>query len=206
MMYQTMNGWRQRYDIFASRPFFVLTTPVHQVLVSQPLFTNKDIMPLEKQKLQQALTLAFNEFITTFSAFDEGRINTIPAPGRWTPVQVAKHIILATDGVPDRSTGKSDREVDAYLPRIRPWWEDLNQKFTAPNELRPDDKPQTRKFILNELDRVRAKDLDILATKDLSLLCLDFELPTIGYLTRYEWLWFIEMHLKRHTFQLRNML
>jgi len=162
-------------------------------------------MPVEKQKLQQALTLAFDKFISEFSRFDESRVNVQPAPGRWTPAQVGMHIILATDGVPDRSTKTADREADAYLPRIRPWWEDLSQKFTAPNELTPDDKPKTRKFILDELNRVRQKDLDILLTKDLSVTCMDFELPTVGYLTRYEWLWFIEMHLKRHIFQLENM-
>lgn len=163
-------------------------------------------MSLQKDKLEKALIVAFNEFTEAFSAFDESRINTRSAPGKWTPAQVATHIILATDGVPDHTTKTSDREVDSYLPRIRPWWEDLSQKFKAPNELTPDDQPKTRKFILDDLSRVRAKDLNILRTQDLTIICADFELPTIGYLTRYEWLWFIEMHLKRHTFQLNNML
>jgi hypothetical protein len=163
-------------------------------------------MPLEKEKLQQALTKAFDEFIATFSKFEEGRINTTPAPERWSAVQVASHIILATDGVPDHSTKPSDREVDSYLPRIRPWWEDLNQKFKSPENLKPDNKPRTGSEILKELNRVRDKDLHMLSNDDLTLVCLDFELPGIGYLTRYEWLWFIEMHLKRHTFQLGNML
>jgi hypothetical protein len=163
-------------------------------------------MPLETDKLHQKLRIAFDDFISAFSAFEESRINTKPAPGRWTPVQVATHIILATDGVPDKSTTTSDREVDLYLPQIRPWWEDLSQKFTAPEQLEPDDQPKSRKFILDELERVREKDIAILSVQDLTLICRDFELPRVGYLTRYEWLWFIEMHLKRHTFQLRNML
>lgn len=163
-------------------------------------------MPLETEKLQQALTKAFDDFIATFSGFDESRMNSTPIPGKWTPVQVALHIILATDGVPDNSTGKPDRQVDSYLPRIRPWWDDLNQKFHAPETLKPDDRPRSKDEVLAELQRVRQKDLAILTNEDLTLVCLDLELPTIGYLTRYEWLWFIEMHLKRHTFQLRNML
>ena len=163
-------------------------------------------MPSEKEKLQQALTKAFDEFIATFSRFEESRVNTPPAPGRWTPAQVASHIILATDGVPDLSTREPDREVDSYLPRIRPWWGDLSQKFQSPETLEPGNQPRTRGEVLAELDRVRHKDLDILTNNDLTLICLDFELPGVGYLTRYEWLWFIEMHLKRHTFQLRNML
>jgi hypothetical protein len=160
----------------------------------------------EKEKLRTALTVAFDKFINAFSAFDAAVVNTQPAPGRWTPAQVAWHIVLATDGVPDGNTRPADRPVDALLPGIRSWWEDLNQKFTSPEQLMPDNKPRTKEMLLSELTRVRAKDLEILNDKDLSHLCLEFELPMTGYLTRLEWLWFIEMHLKRHTFQLQQAL
>lgn len=162
-------------------------------------------MPLEKQRLQGALAAAFDEFMEVFSSFDERVINEKPFPDSWTPVQVATHIILATDGVPDGKVKPLDRNVDHYLAAIRPWWEDLNQKFTSPDPLQPGDQPQTKKEVLLELKRVREKDLNIVAHDDLTAICLDFELPSVGYLTRYEWLWFIEMHVKRHLHQLRNM-
>ena len=82
---------------------------------------------------------------------------------------------------------------------------DLNQKFQAPDQLRPADNPRTKSDVLSALNRVREKDLAIADHDDLEMICADRELPTIGYLTRYEWLWFIEMHLKRHTFQLGKM-
>lgn len=162
-------------------------------------------MPLQKDHLQQALTISFDEFINTFTSFDETEINNKPSPGKWSPAQVASHIIKATDGVPDSKTKALDREVDMYLPAIRPWWEDLNQKFKSPEPLQPDETPATKNRLLSELKRVRQKDLSIVENKDLTEICLDFELPSIGYLTRYEWLWFIQMHLKRHQFQLENM-
>ena len=162
-------------------------------------------MALEKDHLQKALTTAFDEFIAVFSSFDERSINGKPSPHSWTPAQVATHIVLATDGVPDSTTKPLDREIDLYLPAIRPWWEDLSQKFKSPESLRPDDNRRSKIEVLSELHRVREKDLNILAQEDLTPICLAFELPTIGYLTRYEWLWFIQMHLKRHLFQLQNM-
>lgn len=163
-------------------------------------------MPLEKDKLQQQLMIAFDEFITAFSDFDEKYVNDKPNPKRWSAVQVALHIIKATDGLPDVEIKPLDREVDALLPMIRPWWEDLNQKFESPEPLKPDDELHSKQEVLTELLRVRSKDLNMIATEDLTPICLDFELPTIGYLTRYEWLWFIQMHLKRHTYQLENMI
>lgn len=158
----------------------------------------------QETELREALTSAFAEFTAAFSAFSDDEINRVPAPGKWTPAQVATHIILATDGVPDEKTEPSNRSVDAMLPAIRPWWEDLNQKFTSPEPLRPGNEPRAKQKILLELSRVRDKDVDILTQNDLSVLCMDSELPTIGFLTRFEWLWFIEMHLRRHTFQLEN--
>jgi DinB superfamily len=162
-------------------------------------------MPLEKDKLEQALTTTFDNFIAAFERFDAARINVKPGADSWTPAQVTTHIILSTDGVPDGTTRPLDREIDSLLPAIRPWWEDLNQKFQAPEVLQPDDQPRVKAEVLTELQRVKAKDLAILRQQDLTLICLDMELPSIGYLTRYEWLWFIEMHLRRHTFQLQNM-
>lgn len=163
------------------------------------------ITSVEKTQLREALEHAFDEFVTSFSLFDDDNINSIPFANSWTPAQVATHIILATDGVPDRKTAPSDRPFDAFLSRIRPWWEDLNQKFQAPVALRPDDKPHQKHQILADLRRCREKDIAIITEKDLTVICLDIELPTIGFLTRYEWLLFIEMHLKRHNFQLKNI-
>ena len=71
--------------------------------------------------------------------------------------------------------------------------------------MRPDDKPHSKSELLSALHRVREKDLSIIVQQDLALICMDFELPTIGYLTRFEWLWFIQMHLKRHLYQLQNI-
>jgi hypothetical protein len=162
-------------------------------------------MALEKDKLQQAFTAGFDEFIAAFNRFDAQHINVKAGTDRWSPAQVAVHIILATDGVPDAKTKAADRDVDSLLPAIRPWWEDLNQKFNSPEPLKPDDLPHDKAELLSELHRVRTKDLAIIQEQDLTRICLDMDLPTIGYLTRYEWLWFIQMHLRRHTYQLQNM-
>jgi len=164
------------------------------------------VTPTHKNELRTALAAAFDRFSDKLSSFDPDVVNEIPFAGSWTPAQVAVHIIMATDGVPDTHTSPAHRPYDANLVKIRPWWEDLNQKFTSPEPLRPDTEPRSAKILLEELSRVRAKDLMLVDKADLSAVCLDFELPSIGYLTRFEWLWFIEMHLKRHEFQLSNML
>jgi len=159
----------------------------------------------DKETLRTSLITQFDKFIAAFSSFSDYEVNQLFPPSTWTPVMVAVHIIMATDGVPDRATRKDGRDYDAMLEKIRPWWGDLSQKFQSPDSLRPESKAREKHEVLSELHRVREKDLNIIDSEDLTLICADFELPTIGYLTRYEWLWFMEMHLKRHSFQLSKM-
>ena len=199
-------GFSQR-DWSHSPPFFDTNAP-HPSHFAIGYLRKETIMVTVKHKneLRAALAKAFDDFASTLSSFGEPEVNEIPFTGSWTPSQVAVHIIMATDGVPDGNTSPAHRPYDSYLPRIRPWWEDLNQKFKSPEPLLPDEQERSKKILLEELERVRTKDLVIAEKTDLSAVCLDFELPSIGYLTRFEWLWFIEMHLRRHHYQLDNML
>ncbi|MDJ1499609.1 DinB family protein [Xanthocytophaga agilis] len=160
----------------------------------------------EKDTLYEALAEAFEAFISMISQFDESVVNTAPFTGSWTPAQVVTHILLATDGLPDSKITPTNRVYDSCLPQIRPWWEDWNQKFQSPESLEPDSLPHEKSELITELKRVKDKDLAIVREKDLTIICQDFELPGVGYLTRYEWLWFIQMHLKRHKSQLENMV
>lgn len=159
----------------------------------------------QQSQLRTALDAAFREFKEALLSIDKNRINEVPFEGSWTPAQVADHILLATDGLPDGNTSAADRPADAMLPAIRPWWEDFSKKFRAAEPLQPENRERSREELISELDRVHQKDLRILDEKDLTEICLDFALPTIGYLTRFEWLWFVETHLRRHSHQLRNI-
>lgn len=164
----------------------------------------------DKAAIRQALTVAFSDFTSAFDQVNENTINRKPTAESWTPAQVAEHIILATAGVPDGhltplSSRRQDGTYDSLLSKIRPWWEDLNQKFESPEVLRPGNQPGDKKALLSAIGENLKRDLLIIDNLDLTEICLDFELPGVGYLTRYEWLWFIEMHLRRHTYQLKNM-
>ena len=144
----------------------------------------------DKDAVRAALTTAFNDFISTFGQFDSDTINQKPGDSHWTPGQVVQHILLATDGVPDGRTGalkshRKDSHYDSLLEMIRPWWEDLNQKFQSPQELRPDSDSKDKGKLLSALQDNLRKDLSIVDSADLSDICLDFELPSVGYLTRY---------------------
>ena len=49
------------------------------------------------------------------------------------------------------------------------------------------------------------KLIEAARTLDLSLTCIDFEIPTFGLFTRLEFVWFYIVHTQRHTFQLQKI-
>jgi hypothetical protein len=63
------------------------------------------------------------------------------------------------------------------------------------------DKPQ----LMASLKEAFAGLARVARTKDLLVTCLDFEMPTIGHMTRLEYLNFVAVHTQRHIWQLKKM-
>ncbi len=81
----------------------------------------------------------------------------------------------------------------------------MEQKSKAAEAVTPNLPPHHKEDLLKKLAANRATLLTISAEKDLSQLCLGMEFPFMGYLTRYEWLRFVQVHTQRHLNQIRNI-
>ena len=146
-----------------------------------------------------------DNFLLTLSKFDNEHLNAFPFPGSWTAGQVADHIRKATDGLPDQHTKAPDRDPELYVETLQSLFLDFNAKYESPEFIIPDNGPFEKDRLIKQLEGIRNKNSAIAREKDLALLCLDFEMPGLGALTRYEWLKFIVVHTQRHAYQLRNI-
>ena len=79
-------------------------------------------------------------------------------------------------------------------------------KMQAPDFIIPEEKLYDRNELLKELEVNKLYLTRIINCKPLDEACMDFEFPTFGFLTRYEWIQFILFHVQRHTIQLQNIL
>jgi len=159
------------------------------------------------RELTLVIDSAFNQFMAALDRFTEQQINVVPFEGSWTPGQVTHHIIRATKRVPDTHTQHTDRAMDAKVSGIESVFLDFSVRFTSPDFILPDrTKAFDKQNLLERLTAIRLRHMEDIARVDLSEVCIDFELPGIGYLTRYEWYRFIAAHCRRHTFQLERML
>ena len=165
---------------------------------------------MEKNKLQQelhtSLTDVYHEYISMLEKFVDEQINKIPFEGSWTPGQVTDHIIKATGGIPDKYTEPANRPYDEKVAKMESVFLDFEVKFKSPEFVVPGNGPFDKQTLKETLRSTLQRHLDKIAGTDLTALCLKFELPGIGTMTRYEWFRFIIAHMIRHQRQLKNML
>lgn len=159
-----------------------------------------------KAELKQEVENAFAALYQTLSLFDQSEINVIPFEGSWTPGQVTRHIIKATSGfkkVCDGNTKKSDGAIDEKIAVLKDIFLNFNTKYDSPESIYPEDWEYDKTKLLSTLEKIESEILDIAENYDLSLTCLDFEIPGVGNLTIYELISFAIFHTKRHTHQLK---
>ncbi len=147
-----------------------------------------------------------DHFIQLVSSVSDNDFNAIPFPGSWTPAQVADHIIKATGGIPDGRTERTTRAIDELIPVIDATFLNFDVKYESPEFVKPDSGPFRKSDVLRTLEEIKENNIAIASKRDLSAVCLEFEMPGMGFLTRYEWIRFFTVHTQRHIHQLKHML
>lgn len=147
-------------------------------------------------------------FLSTLNGFTEEQFNTQPGYGGWTAGQVAEHL-LKSAGVVETIAGRTEptttRQPDAHCPMIASIFLDFNTKLQSPDFIIPSDGYHDKQEFVGKLTTVWEKIKQGVSLLDLSVTCLDFEFPTVGPLTRLEWLWFYVWHTQRHLNQLKKI-
>ncbi|MCH5598816.1 DinB family protein [Niabella ginsengisoli] len=159
-----------------------------------------------QQQIAYDITDAFGELTQIISALNSDQLNTVPFEGSWSIGQVTEHIIKSSSGVPDEKTEETSRAFDEHVSVLKEIFEDMDSKGEADPSLWPDNPPHDTTQLTQSLEENKQTLLQTALSKNLKELCLDMEFPTIGHLTRYEWLSFIVVHTRRHTRQIRNIL
>ncbi len=140
-------------------------------------------------------------------AFNEQAFNTVPPCGGWTPGQVAEHLLLSA-GVVEVISGKTvaaTRPPDEKVAVIAGIFLDFTTKLSSPPFIVPAEGEYSKTEMINRLRVVWTKLAEAVRLLDLNLICLDFEFPGSGTLTRLEWINFYVFHTRRHIAQLHRI-
>lgn len=157
-----------------------------------------------KEELVTSLHNTTTALLQLLDAFDEKELHTVPFEGSWTAAQTAEHLIKSNGGAVKTlrgSVAEAKRPINENVDMLKKIFLDYSIKMKSPPWIVPSDAPPAKKEIIGSLSKIMEELQEIAATSDLSLLCMDFEMPNVGPLTRFEWLSFVNVHTIRHTHQ-----
>ena len=144
--------------------------------------------------------------VEELNLFTEQQLNTIPFEGSWTGGQVAEHL-LKSGGVTEVIFGRTsptNRAVDEKVSTLKIFL-DFSIKMQSPDFIIPSNDFHPKQPLIDQLRTTWTRLDEAVKTLDLTATCLDFEMPTVGLLTRLEWITFYVFHTQRHLRQLKNI-
>lgn len=150
----------------------------------------------------------FTTLLQAVSSFDEQQLNEIPFSGSWTAGQVAQHLILANTGFIEVMQGPvkdADREPDQQVGQLRTDFLNFETQMKSPDFILPLPINYSKQRQLGTLENIKSSLMHLIETMELDKICLTFELPGYGFLTRFEAIYFVNYHSQRHTHQLNNI-
>jgi hypothetical protein len=164
---------------------------------------------MQGNNIYDEVNRTYTVLLETFSSVAPAQIDIIPFEGSWTAGQLAEHIIKAGTGMPQflRGTTKpTERQPEEKVEPVKALFLNFDIKMKSPDFILPKQTVHQKDAQLRELENIQKGILEAVSTLDLTVACLDSELPGFGELTRKEWIYFNAFHTQRHTRQLKNIL
>lgn len=163
---------------------------------------------MEKKEFIAALNGTIKELIDLLDSVSQKKINQIPFEGSWTAGQVGDHL-RRSYGLFETIRGTvqaTTRPADENFSRIGDIFLNFETKLKAPDFIIPSADPIDKKELIDSISLRLEEIIRFMNENDLTLTCLDFELPGSGPLTRLEWFHLMYCHTQRHNRQLKRII
>ncbi len=157
-------------------------------------------------KAYEANTVSFIELI---KKFPDSYFNSKPNDSTWSAAENVDHIIRSEFGTARlfNSGSKKDptRDTEEKIKNIETQFLDRTQKFQAFGVVLPSDGEKSKNELIMKFQKSREQITELLQIQDLDEVCMRFEHPLFGHLTRREWIHFNIVHTKRHMAQIEAL-
>lgn len=139
----------------------------------------------------------------------EKQWDAIPATGGWSAGQTVEHLEKANSGLYEfmkENVVSTDRPADEKIAAVKSIFLNFSLKMESPDFIRPVESKHDKTEQLHQIETIKNEILLAINTLDLTMTCMQWEFPTMGYFTRLEWINFVLFHTQRHTEQIRNII
>jgi hypothetical protein len=188
---------------------FILSSIV--IATAQPapakvVFTEKD-----REFALKYLNDTKADYVKQLTGISDAQLNFRAAEGRWTIAEIAEHITVvetALFGMFTAPNAAKTYSIDT-LPRIADTALILaitnrSQKFTAPEQVRPNGRWKTREDLLASFEKTRAATIDYIKNNKADLRATFVQSP-MGTVDSLQGILFITGHGERHLAQLKEV-
>lgn len=140
----------------------------------------------------------------------DDQFHSKPDAETWSPAQVVEHLYRSEFGIPKLFSGpvKSDpdRDSETLIAKMRSQFLDPDKKLKAKGVILPGEEVKPKEQLISNFQSLREKIAIMADENDASEVCLSFEHPVFGHLTREEWVYFNIFHTERHMDQIDRIL
>ncbi|MBD3583709.1 DinB family protein [Flavobacterium selenitireducens] len=160
------------------------------------------------ERLTSQISPTFESMVAAVSSFSDAEFNAVPFAKSWTGGQVAEHVKLSIEGIPElfaAETAASDRDPEEKIEMVAGVFLDFDKKYESPESIVPEEKTYDRQDYLKFYKDFLRTLGELAANLDMSRICLGFEIPGFGPMTRLEFLSFVLFHTQRHVRQMENI-
>lgn len=164
---------------------------------------------LNKYKVVTEIDNINEKMFELFRKFDDSNFNKKEYQVGWSAGDLAEHLLLLDKKMIQILDGEKEptkRDPEEKIEWLKSVFLNIENKRTAPEHLTPSNVDKDFKEILTELTQTRQELINIAGTRDLTLLCVNYEHKTFGMLTVAELIYLIIYHTERHIIQLNRIL
>lgn len=159
--------------------------------------------------LKQRMDENTAELAELAAQFSDADFNQKPDENSWSAAEVVEHLFRSEFGTSRLLTGETKavdaRDSDAMLSKMRKVVANREAKLKASGPILPTGKEKSKDELIGEFQQNREKVKEVMTGLDLNQLCVTYEHPIFGQLTRLEWLEFNIMHTHRHMAQIKQI-
>jgi hypothetical protein len=188
---------------------FVLSLFALQVAAQETvkIFTEKD-----REFALKYLNDTKADYIAQLTGLSDAQLNFRSAEGRWTIAEIAEHITVVETALFGMVT---NQVLKSPVPECKDAFRvadttiilavtNRSQKFTAPEQVRPNGRWKTREDLLASFDKVRNTSIDFMKNNKIDLRGHFGQAP-MGTMDAHQWILFMTGHSERHLAQLKEV-
>lgn len=177
-----------------------------QAAPAKVVFTEKD-----REFALKFLNETKADYVKQLTGISDAQLNFRAAEGRWTIAEIAEHITVVETALFGRMTAPNAAKTFASddVPRVVDTALILaitnrSQKFTAPEQVRPNGRWKTREELIASFEKTRAATIDYIKNNKSDMRATFVQMP-MGMVDSLQGVLFITGHGDRHLAQLKEV-